>query len=589
MDGNLTIPPALTCDGLQMEFTGHRGERVIALKDLAFTARRGTVTGLVGPDGSGKTTFMRLAAGLLTPRAGKLHVLGFDVRRDPQAVQSRIGYMPQKFGLYEDLTVRENLELYADLHGITPEARSERFPRLMRMTGLARFLDRLAGRLSGGMKQKLGLACTLVSTPELLLLDEPTVGVDPLSRRELWDIVHRLVAEQAVTVILSTSYLDEAERCDATVLLFRGRMLASGTPAEIVRTAEGRTFCVETPEGMKPRRLQSRLVSETWVVDATLEGSRVRFVAADGDRCEGTLFGGKSAQGVPPRFEDGFMIFVRRAVERAVEKGSVPPVSTAAFPDSMEVVVEVNDLVRRFGAFYAVRDVSFQVRRGEIFGLLGPNGAGKSTTFRMLCGLLPATSGRLSVAGVDLRRARASARRHIGYVAQKFSLYGQLSVIENLDFFASAYGLVGARKKDRIQWAVREFDLGDTLHSASGELPGGYRQRLAMACALMHEPDILFLDEPTSGADPLARREFWQRIGGLADLGVTVIVTTHFMEEVEYCDRMVIMVDGSILAEGTPTEIRERVRGASEREPTMEDAFIAIVASHREDAETRAA
>ena len=624
METLVTKLPALVCEGLQMEFAGHRGERVKALDDVTFTVGRGAVTGLVGPDGSGKTTFIRLAAGLLTPRAGKLRVLGIDVRKEPQAVQSRIGYMPQKFGLYEDLTVRENLDLYADLHGVTPEARGERFPRLMRMTGLAPFMDRLAGRLSGGMKQKLGLACTLVSTPELLLLDEPTVGVDPLSRRELWEIVDHLVEEQGVTVILSTSYLDEAERCDGTVLLLQGKMLASGSPSEIVGVAGGRSYRLETPAGLKPRQLQSRLVREDWVTDATLEGNRVRFVTVEGARCEGDLCGGKTALPVKPRFEDGFMILVRRAVDGTLETGSgstgmketalepedpsgagngsekagaspCPPASLmpqstpSSSADSGEVVVEVRDLVRQFGAFYAVRDVSFQVYRGEIFGLLGPNGAGKSTTFRMLCGLLPATSGSLSVAGVDLRRARASARQRIGYVAQKFSLYGQLSVMENLDFFASAYGLLGSRKKERIQWAVRELDLGHYIDSTSGELPGGYRQRLAMACALMHEPEILFLDEPTSGADPLARREFWHRIGGLADQGVTIIVTTHFMEEAEYCDRMVIMVDGSILAAGTPADIRGRMPGSLDREPTMEDAFIAIVESHRQSSEARAA
>lgn len=612
----------LTCEGLHMEFAGPRGERVKALEDVTLAVGRGAVTGLVGPDGSGKTTLIRLAAGLLTPQGGDLRVLGFDVRKEPQAVQSRIGYMPQKFGLYEDLTVHENLDLYADLHGISPAARTDRFPRLMRMTGLGSFMARLAGRLSGGMKQKLGLACTLVSTPELLLLDEPTVGVDPLSRRELWEIVHHLVHEQRVTVILSTSYLEEAERCDGTVLLLQGRVLASGPPSEIIDVAEGRSFRVETPANLKPRQLQSRLAREGWVTDAALEGNRVRFIAGEVPRDMASLFEGRAAHSVKPRFEDGFMILVRQAADRAAETGNgsevpagtgiergifaespagfkssdpFPPAhpeaesSRSGSPDSREVVVEVRDLVRQFGRFYAVRDVSFQVHRGEIFGLLGPNGAGKSTTFRMLCGLLPATSGSLSIAGVDLRRARASARQRIGYVAQRFSLYGQLTVMENLDFFASAYGLAGLRKRERTQWAVRQFDLEHYIGSAAGELPGGYRQRLAMACALMHEPEILFLDEPTSGADPLARREFWQRIGGLADRGVTIIVTTHFMEEAEYCDRMVVMVEGRILASGTPAEIREGVRGSIDREPTIEDAFVAIVEAHRQASENRAA
>jgi ABC-2 type transport system ATP-binding protein len=245
-------------------------------------------------------------------------------------------------------------------------------------------------------------------------------------------------------------------------------------------------------------------------------------------------------------------------------------------------MVQVRDLVRQFGTFTAVDHVSFDVQRGEIFGLLGPNGAGKTTTFRMLCGLLTATSGTLRVAGVDLRRARASARQRVGYVAQKFSLYGQLSVTENLDFFASAYSLRGARKRDRIGWALRQFDLAPLADLPSGNLPGGFKQRLAMAAALLHEPETLFLDEPTSGADPLARREFWRRITALSDQGVTVVVTTHFMEEAEYCDRIAILDAGRLLAQGTPAEIRARARPEKDRTPTMEDAFIAVVEESRE-------
>ncbi|MCU0587010.1 MAG: ATP-binding cassette domain-containing protein [Syntrophobacteraceae bacterium] len=604
----------LSCHGLEMEFAGLRGERVKALENVSLSARRGVVTGIVGPDGAGKTTFIRLVAGLLTPRAGTVRVLGIDVGSTPQAAQSRIGYMPQRFGLYEDLTVRENLDLYGDLHGISAEIRADRYPGLMRMTGLARFMDRLAGRLSGGMKQKLGLACTLVSTPDLLLLDEPTVGVDPLSRRELWEIVHHLVQERGVTVLLGTSYLDEAERCDHTVVLLQGRVLASGPPGDIVRVAEGRSFRVEPPAPLKPRQLQALLADQDWVTDASLEGSRVRFITNDGLPAMSPVFRKEAVKPVKPRFEDGFMVLLRRAAEgesRSVvshggegEEGNVDGdagrvSARAPSPDvglspvvpvsatGREIVVEVRDLVRQFGSFHAVRDVSFQVCRGEIFGLLGPNGAGKSTTFRMLCGLLPATSGTLSVAGTDLRRARASARQRIGYVAQKFSLYGQLTVLENLDFFASAYGLAGARKRDRIRWAVQQFDLDRHGGSAGEELPGGYRQRLAMACALMHEPEILFLDEPTSGADPLARREFWHRISGLADRGVTIIVTTHFMEEAEYCDRMVIMVDGRILATGAPADIRRLAMAEPGGEPTIEDAFIAIVEAHHQASQER--
>jgi len=577
----------LSCEGLTKEFMRGPNEKIKALDGVTISVARGAVTGLIGPDGAGKTTLIRLATGLFAPEAGSIHVLGIDVAADPQAVQSRVGYMPQRFGLYEDLTVEENLNLYADLHALSPETRSERYPQLMQMTGLGPFMRRLAGQLSGGMKQKLGLACTLVSTPELLLLDEPTVGVDPLSRRELWEIVYRLVKEQGLTVLISTSYLEEAERCDRTVLLLRGKVLAWGPPSQISSIASGKSFRIDTPESLKPRQLQASLVSAGGIVDATLEGKRVRVVTSGDERPESALFEGLTVSPVTPRFEDGFMTLVRQATGPGLE-GHFEPFASSGQPEDLrneELVVEVHNLTRKFGSFTAVDNVTFQVHRGEIFGLLGPNGAGKSTTFRMLCGLLPASGGTLSVAGMDLRYARASARQRIGYVAQKFSLYRQLTVMENLKFFAGAYGLRGSSKSERIDWALDQLDLRSQAGLTCGGLPEGFKQRLAMACALMHQPEILFLDEPTSGVDPLARRDFWRRISALADQGVTVIVTTHFMEEAEYCDRMVIMVDGQVLATGTPADIRGHAPAREGKEPAMEDAFVAIVEDYRAKSE----
>ena len=591
---------------IKKTFRRDTGEIVQALDAVSLEVKHGTLTALVGPDGAGKTTLIRLATGLMTADGGELKILGVDVAADPQQVQDRIGYMPQKFGLYEDLSVQENLDLYADLHGVTAEERRERYPRLMEMTALGPFMQRLAGRLSGGMKQKLGLACTLVRAPELLLLDEPTVGVDPLSRRELWDIILQLVDDQGLTVLLSTSYLDEAERCGHVVVMHQGKVLAQGPPGDVSELAAGRVFVAEPPAGQKAREFQARLLDRSGIVDAVPEGGRVRFVRAavpDSSAGGDVSFHDVVSTPVPPRFEDGFMVLLQQRTDKEQEdrQGDKEIGKTdretrtqghkeidALSPGlhvslSSDPVVQVRDLVRQFGSFVAVDHVSFDVQRGEIFGLLGPNGAGKTTTFRMLCGLLPASSGTLRVAGVDLRRARASARQRIGYVAQKFSLYGQLSVTENLDFFASAYNLRGARKRDRIEWALQQFDLAPLADLAGGNLPGGFKQRLAMAAALLHEPEILFLDEPTSGADPLARREFWRRITTLSEQGVTVVVTTHFMEEAEYCDRVAIMDAGRILAQGTPAEIRGRAVSEQEREPTMEDAFIAIVEQARED------
>jgi ABC-2 type transport system ATP-binding protein len=591
--------------GIRRTFRRETGEVVRALDDVSLEAGHAALTALVGPDGAGKTTLIRLAAGLMAPDAGTLHVLGIDVSAHPQAVQDRIGYMPQKFGLYEDLSVQENLDLYADLHGVSHGERDQRYPALMEMTALGPFRSRLAGKLSGGMKQKLGLACTLVRSPELLLLDEPTVGVDPLSRRELWDIILHLVHDQGLSVLLSTSYLDEAERCGHVVVLHEGKVLAQGAPAEIAAAARGQTFLAEPPTGHGARSVQARLLDDPAVIDAIPEAGRVRCIVAPGTFGEaptditagpvaerdaaqtldatGALLADLKVTPVEPRFEDGFMVLLRRAVTRG--HGAAVLLDQPVAAGNGERVVEVRDLVRRFGAFTAVDHVSFEVGRGELFGLLGPNGAGKTTTFRMLCGLMPASAGTLRVAGVDLRFGRAAARQRIGYVAQKFSLYGQLTVEENLDFFASAYGLRGGRKRRRLDWAMAQFDLAALGRLPAGQLPGGYKQRLAMAAALLHEPDILFLDEPTSGADPLARREFWRRITALAEQGVTVIVTTHFMEEAEYCDRVVIMDAGRLLVQGTPAEIRALAPSVPDREPTMEDAFIAVVEEARRAAQ----
>jgi ABC-2 type transport system ATP-binding protein len=575
-------PPVLIARGVSKSFRRETGEPVQALQNFDLEISPGMLAALVGPDGAGKTTFMRLAAGLMFAESGQLEVLGFDVSAQPQKVQSRIGYMPQRFGLYEDLTVQENLDLYADLHGVTRDERRERYAQLMEMTNLGRFTRRLAGQLSGGMKQKLGLSCTLIRTPALLLLDEPTVGVDPLSRRELWEIILRLVRD-GQTVLTSTTYLDEAERCQKVVVMHQGKVLAQGPPSEISRLAAGRTCLVEPPQGEPARELQASLLGDARVVDALPEGGRVRIVltADAGSTADDETLRRARVQEVEPRFEDGFMILLRQAVPSHSFAAGAMTLAHAIARDNHEAVVEVHDLVRCFGSFTAVDHVSFEVHRGEIFGLLGPNGAGKTTTFRMLCGLLAATSGTLRVAGVDLRHARASARERIGYVAQKFSLYGQLTVVENLDFFASAYGLRGRLKRERIDWALEQFELKSLSRLPSGQLPGGYKQRLSMAAALLHEPDTLFLDEPTSGVDPLARREFWQRITALARQGVTVIVTTHFMEEAEYCDRVAILDAGQVLAQGTPAEVRRRAHAKAGRSPTMEDAFISIVEEAR--------
>jgi ABC-2 type transport system ATP-binding protein len=578
--------PALIAHSLRKTFTRENDTPVQALDAVSLKARHGELTALVGPDGAGKTTLMRLAAGLLRADGGSLTVLGVNVGTDPQQVQDRISYMPQRFGLYEDLSVIESFDLYADLHGVTPQLRAQRYPELMEMTALGPFKSRLAGQLSGGMKQKLGLACTLVRSPELLLLDEPTVGVDPLSRRELWDIVRRLVADQGLTVLLSTAYLDEAERCSRVIILHQGQVLSEGSPRQVADQAAGRSFLATPLEGQSARSLQAQLLDQADIIDAVPDGGRVRFVRSDLTApagaapdtpprdAEGALRG-VTVVAVAPRFEDGFMMLLQTRSKR--ERAKPIAISHPLAPQGGEAVVQVHHLVKKFGAFTAVDRIDFEVHRGQIFGLLGPNGAGKTTTFRMLCGLLTPSGGELHVAGADVRKTSAAARARLGYVAQKFSLYGPLSVIENLEFFASAYGLRGEHRRARIGWAMEQFELSAHARATSAQLPGGYKQRLAMAAALLHEPQILFLDEPTSGADPLARRAFWRRITGLAEQGVTIIVTTHFMPEAEYCDRIAIMDAGRVLAQGSPAQVRAGAKTDAHPEPSMDDAFIAVV------------
>jgi ABC-2 type transport system ATP-binding protein len=550
-----------------------------ALKNISLRISAGSMTALIGPDGAGKTTLLRLLAGILTPTTGEISVLDHSLPKEAIALQSQIGYMPQRFGLYEDLTVEENLTLFADLHSIPHKMREHRFAQMLTMTALGPFRKRLAGKLSGGMKQKLGLACTLIHPPQLLLLDEASVGVDPISRRELWSIIQQQVVSQNVTVLLSTAYMDEAERCDHVILLHEGEILAQGNPAQLAAPLEGHAFVLENLPAA-PRNLQAQISQLPGVVDTVIQGDGLRIVMQEPQppALQNDLAAHGTPKAVPARLEDAFVsLLFNRTARHSI---SLPP-----RPDTTgdhAAIIEVKDLFRYFGDFAAVKDVSFSVRKGEIFGLLGANGAGKSTTFRMLCGLLPSSSGTLSVAGVDLRTASAEARARIGYVSQKFSLYGALSVQQNLSFFSAAYGLESRRRKERMAWALEELELKEYTAMNAGDLPLGYKQRLALACALMHEPSILFLDEPTSGVDPLARREFWARVNALAESGTTCLVTTHFMEEAEYCDHLVLMSLGEILAQGTPSEIKAKVRRADRPNPSMEDAFISLIEEHEQ-------
>lgn len=508
-----------------------------AVSSLTAEIYGGSVTGLVGPDGAGKTTLIRMLAGLLKPDSGSIEIMGLDPIKDGVQVRFELGYMPQKFGLYEDLTVLENLNLYADLRGVLGDERKKTYEQLLTFTDLTRFTGRLAGKLSGGMKQKLGLACTLLGKPKVLLLDEPGVGVDPIARRELWRMVHEL-ADDGMLILWSTSYLDEAEQCRDVLLLNQGKLLYNGQPQKLTQKMCGRSFLLDTKQNSRRKTLQHALTLPQ-VTDGVIQGKYVRLILKP-DAIPQQLLNQLELPDAEiikaaPRFEDAFIDLLGGGSTRRSELAEIMP-RIAANPT--ETVIEAQDLTKKFGDFAATDHVDFQVKRGEIFGLLGPNGAGKSTTFKMMCGLMVPTSGKALVLGMDLKTSSGKARQHLGYMAQKFSLYGNLTVEQNLKFFSGIYGLQGRKQKEKIDGMIEAFNLKSVLHQTTDELPLGYKQRLALSCSLMHEPDILFLDEPTSGVDPQIRREFWLHINGMVDKGVTVMVTTHFMDEAEYCDRI---------------------------------------------------
>lgn len=560
--------PLAVVDGVTKRF----GE-TLAVDRLSAHVEPGRVTGLVGPDGAGKTTLLRLLAGLLLPDDGTVTACGYDTRTELKAIRRDVSYMPQRFGLYEDLSVEENLSLYANLRGVVGGERDRAFERLLEFTSLGPFTRRLAGKLSGGMKQKLGLACALIRSPRLLLLDEPSVGVDPISRRELWKMVYALV-DQGIGVVWSTAYLDEAERCTTVLLLNQGRLLHNGPPADLTRRVEGRTFLVRNA-GHR-RQVLKEATRRPDVVDGVVQGSSVRLVMKEGALPPKPADLGAAEAAVdptPPRFEDAFVDMLGGGPKgESTLAGQSRPREPHNGP-----LVEVNDLTKTFGDFTAVDRITFRIGAGEIFGLLGPNGAGKSTTFKMMCGLLRPTAGSARVAGYDLQRAGGAARSRLGYMAQKFSLYGDLSVRQNLNFFAGVYGLSGATWRDAADRMTASFELAPYLSSNADELPLGFKQRLALACAVMHRPPVLFLDEPTSGVDPLTRREFWAHIHAMVEHGVTVMVTTHFLDEAEYCDRIALVYGGRVIAEGSPDDLKARVKSDKTPEPTLEDAFVTLV------------
>ncbi len=552
---------------VRLENIGMRFGSVTALQDISGVMVRGRITGLLGPDAAGKTTLARILAGLMAPTSGQVRVLG----KDPLTLSQDacIGYMPQRFGLYEDLSVQDNLKLHAALKGLEGEERDSVFYSVLRFTNLGEFTDRLAGKLSGGMKQKLGIACALLGSPQLLILDEPGVGVDPLSRRDLWAMVCHL-AQEGMSILWSTAYLDEAERCEDIIVLDEGRLLFSGNPHELSGRAKGKVFRLLPP----PSRARATLMD--WIVtpgvaDALIQGKYVRIVLGDTGKDLASRLQ-QEGEPVTPRLEDAYM----RELGGIRQEAS--PFAQAGMCEQDEKIrIEARGLTKKFGTFVAASDISFSVQSGRIFGLLGPNGAGKSTTFRMLCGLSAPTSGECFVNGINLIQAGGMARAHLGYMAQKFSLYTDISVRENILFFGKIYGLRGKQLVQRMEELASAMELDSFLNTATGLLPLGHKQRLSLVCATLHNPPVLFLDEPTSGVDARTRRDFWKHIVAMTQTGTTVLVTTHFMEEAEYCDAIALVYRGRIISMGSPDALKAAEAQGEVEDPTIEEAFISCI------------
>ena len=559
----LTAPETAAAPAIEARDLTKRYGKVEAVRGIAFDVRAGEIFGLIGPDGAGKTSTFQILAGVMEATSGVAEIFG----RPAREMRSQTGYLTQTFSLYPDLTVAENIRYSGDLRRIPIDEIASRGDQYLRMFDMDRFADRLAGKLSGGMRQKLSLVCALVPQPHVLLLDEPTTGVDPVSRREFWDVLAHLAAD-GLTILVATPYLDEAERCHRIGFMHQGEILRIGTSSEICATLGAKRIELRTSDLRKTERLLSeRAGPEQGILDVQRFGDRLDLLVRDPDQVKPRVEEELQHAGIAieemrvdqPTLEDTFVAKLRALGQR---------VATAEFPARHDhsglrgqVAVGAEKLIKQFGAFTAVKNVNLQIRNGEVYGLLGANGAGKTTTIRMLCGLLEPTSGTMELAGTQGNLRSEAVRKRIGYMSQKFSLYDDMTIQENLNFFAGVYGVPEQEREEKIRWVLSFSGLEGKQDQFTGSLPGGWKQRVAFGAAIMHEPDILFLDEPTSGVDPLARRAFWTMINRLADTGAAILVTTHYLEEAEQCNRLGMMVAGELVAEGTPSGIKAQQSG----------------------------
>ena len=529
-----------------------------AVRGISFTVNRGEIFGMIGPDGAGKTTTFQILAGVMETTSGIATIFGQPAR----AMRAQTGYLTQSFSLYPDLSVTENLRYIGDLRRVPPQQIAERGQHYLEMFDMDRFGDRLAGQLSGGMKQKLALACALVPEPRVLLLDEPTTGVDPVSRREFWDALAHLSAD-GLTILVATPYLDEAERCHRVALTHEGRIQLIGPPDQLRKTQRAKRLELTTADIQKAEKLFADITGpDRDILDVQRFGDRLDLLAREPDKAKRIVeqeLGKAQIQFDKIRVDEPTLenTFVATLRSLGQEPHALP------FPRHHDhsnlrgqTAIGATNLVKMFGGFKAVNNVNLEIKYGEVYGLLGANGAGKTTTIKMLCGLLEPTHGQIHLAGESGSVRSAGVRLRIGYMSQKFSLYDDLSIEENLNFFAGVYGVPDDEREEKLRWVLSFSGLEGRENQITGSLPGGWKQRVAFGAAIMHEPTVLFLDEPTSGVDPLARRAFWSMINELADAGSAILVTTHYLEESEQCNRLGMMVAGELVAEGRPGQIK---------------------------------
>ncbi|RUM93207.1 MAG: ABC transporter ATP-binding protein [Thiomicrospira sp.] len=545
----------------------------VAFEDISIEIQIGEIYGLIGPDGAGKSSLMQAIAGVLTYNSGDLCVFGtlIDSEKSAEKIKHRIGFMPQGLGLnlYPDLSIEENIDFFANLRGVSSDLLQQRKEMLLSVAKLTPFKTRPMKNLSGGMKQKLGLVCTLIHQPELIILDEPTTGVDPISRRDFWEMLNRLVMDEGMTALVSTAYMDEASRFNRLSVMHQGKVLVQGRADDIIAKSPGWVVEIETSQ---PSEVLARLKVKFETVEQL--GQMIRLVIFDQEKdvIESILkeqLGSEEHQWyfLPIGLEEFFIHHLKNHSSLAAKRLQNPSYPISQSPadkdrvNTDEPLIQADNLVRRFGDFIAADQVTFEVRPGEIFGLLGANGAGKSTVIKMLTGILPPTDGAGFVANQNMAHSGMAIKESIGYMSQAFSLYLDLTVLENIKLFGRIYGLSGERLQERIDWVIDVGHLQSVQNEPAGSLPMGKRQRLALGCALIHQPKVLFLDEPTSGVDPIGRSEFWRILVNLAsEWGVAILITTHYMLEAEHCHRLALMQAGKIVAYDTPVNLKQTLK-----------------------------